>query len=142
MGPAACSFLFCYYFYFFEKNILKCIQGFSIKCHIVVFISTGYRYAYSYPCRVAVDLNMNLYGSPRIGLDAGEGVHGDGRVVGVMLRRVIIIFVEHLDGEELFAQVFVPIGEEVIANKTFIILVALCDLHQRHADGAGDSFID
>jgi hypothetical protein len=47
MGPATYSFLFCYYFYFFE-NILKHIHvsGFSIKCRIAVSVSAEYRYTY------------------------------------------------------------------------------------------------
>jgi hypothetical protein len=63
-------------------------------------------------------------------LNVGEGVHGDSRVVGVDWRCVVIIYVEHLEGEELFAQLrFVPIGEELIAMETFVVPAALRDLH-------------
>jgi hypothetical protein len=64
------------------------------------------------------------------------------RVVGVGWRRVLIFCVQHLNGEQLFAQLLVPIGEELIAMKTFAVLAALRDLRWQQADGVGGSFIE
>jgi hypothetical protein len=70
-----------------------------------------------------IDDDVKLHGAPHVGTNAGERVDGDHGRVGVVHLCVIVFC--HLDAEQLFAHLLVPVREEFIAMETLPILVVL-----------------
>jgi hypothetical protein len=72
---------------------------------------------------------------PGVGLDASKGMNGDCWLSGVRCR-LVGVFIDHLDGEELLADCLVAVSEEFITTKTFTVFPALGDFGRSESDGA------
>jgi hypothetical protein len=81
----------------------------------------------------AIGDDVKLHGAPHTGANADERMDGDHGRVGVV-RWCVVVFC-HLDAEQLFAHLLVPVREEFILMETLPILAALGHL-------SGDQLLD
>jgi hypothetical protein len=76
----------------------------------------------------AVDVDDDLHSAASTRLDPREHVEGDGGIVPGWWCVTIVGFIDHFDGEQLLAHLFVAVSEGFITTEATTILAALGNL--------------
>jgi hypothetical protein len=78
-----------------------------------------------------VDEDSDLHGAARTRLDPSYRMDGYGGVISCGRGWMLVVVIDHLNGEQVLAHLLVPLLEEIIAMEALPILTLVSDLHER-----------